>query len=519
FNESGGWAANVNANLALSDLGMVNFSLHKETAGFGGVDQGLSARRLDDYTQYNVAVQGDIGKLLPAKAKLSAPIYYSRSNERTTPKYNPLDQDILLKDALDAVQTKHEKDSIRDFAITTKNVESFSISNLKFNVQSKNPMPWDPANFQVSFSFNKQRNADPTTEYQNTFDYRGSFQYSYSPYVKPLKPFSFIKGKSRTAKYFKDWGINWMFNNLTFLTNMTRYYYEEQSRSEADVNFRMPVQVSKNFLWDRQLNLTWNLLQSLSFSFASNTTARIEETVGAVNKRLFPDKYREWRDTVWSSIKSLGTPWNYNQTFTGTYRAPFNKIPVLDYLTGSLSYSSVYRWDKGATVDGLYLGNSIQNQTVWNADARLNFETLYNKSKYLQAINKRFAKNNSRTPARGNGRQAKDKEKKFERAVTLLPDTSTFIRHNLKTKKVKVSALDGNKVFKLNFKVVDDNSIEVLNRGDNNLKITVREDRKDSGKSFLKELGDYSLRFLMMPRSLSFKWRSSHSLNLPQFAP
>ncbi|MDE5976716.1 MAG: cell surface protein SprA, partial [Muribaculaceae bacterium] len=287
----------------------------------------------------------------------------------------------------------------------------------------------------------------------------------------------------------------------------------------ADVNFRMPVQVSKNFLWDRQLNLTWNLLQSLSFSFASNTTARIEETVGAVNKRLFPDKYREWRDTVWSSIKSLGTPWNYNQTFTGTYRAPFNKIPVLDYLTGSLSYSSVYRWDKGATVDGLYLGNSIQNQTVWNADARLNFETLYNKSKYLQAINKRFAKNNSRTPARGNGRQAKDKEKKFERAVTLLPDTSTFIRHNLKTKKVKVSALDGNKVFKLNFKVVDDNSIEVLNRGDNNLKITVREDRKDSGKSFLKELGDYSLRFLMMPRSLSFKWRSSHSLNLPQFAP
>ncbi|MDE5975899.1 MAG: cell surface protein SprA, partial [Muribaculaceae bacterium] len=230
FNESGGWAANVNANLALSDLGMVNFSLHKETAGFGGVDQGLSARRLDDYTQYNVAVQGDIGKLLPAKAKLSAPIYYSRSNERTTPKYNPLDQDILLKDALDAVQTKHEKDSIRDFAITTKNVESFSISNLKFNVQSKNPMPWDPGNFQVSFSFNKQRNADPTTEYQNTFDYRGSFQYSYSPYVKPLKPFSFIKGKSRTAKYFKDWGINWMFNNLTFLTNMTRYYYEEQSR-------------------------------------------------------------------------------------------------------------------------------------------------------------------------------------------------------------------------------------------------------------------------------------------------
>ncbi|MDE6792238.1 MAG: cell surface protein SprA, partial [Muribaculaceae bacterium] len=336
-------------------------------------------------------------------------------------------QDILLKDAVDAVQTRHEKDSIMNFALTTKNVESFSLSNLKFNIQSKKPMPWDPANFQVSFSYNKQKNIDPTTEYQNTNDYRGSFQYTYSPFIKPWKPFSFIKGKSRTAKFFKDWSVNWLFNNLTFFTNISRYYYEEQSRNEVDVDFQMPVQVSKNFIWDRQLSLTWNLLQSLSFSFASNTTARIEETIGAVNKRLFPDRYRDWKDTVWSSIKGLGTPWNYNQTFTGNYRAPFSKIPVLDYLTGNVSYSSVYRWDKGTTVDGLYLGNSIQNQTVWNADARLNFETLFNKSKFLQAINKRFGKNSGRND-RGRNSSKDSVPRKFERAVSLQPDTSTYVK-------------------------------------------------------------------------------------------
>ncbi len=79
-----------------------------------------------------------------------------------------------------------------------------------------------------------------------------------------------------------------------------------------DVDFQLPVQVSKNFLWDRQFNVTWNLTQSLNLSFASNTTARIEESIGAVNKRLFPDKYRDWKDTVLNSIKHLGTPWNYN---------------------------------------------------------------------------------------------------------------------------------------------------------------------------------------------------------------
>ena len=161
-------------------------------------------------------------------------------------------------------------------------------------------------------------------------------------------------------KFLKDWGTRWMFNSLTFYTNISRYYYEQQTRSEVDVDFQLPVQVSKNFLWDRQFNVTWNLTQSLNLSFASNTTARIEESIGAVNKRLFPDKYRDWKDTVLNSIKHLGTPWNYNRTFTASYRAPFSRIPVLDYLSGNVTYNSTYRWDKGATVDDLYMGNSIR---------------------------------------------------------------------------------------------------------------------------------------------------------------
>lgn len=535
FNENGGWALNANAMLSLSDIASVNFTYHRETDGFGSVDQGLSSRRLDTYDQYNVAVQGDIGKLLPEKAKLSAPVYYSKSEERTTPRYNPLDQDILLKDALDAARTKHEKDSIKSYAVTRKSVESFSLSNFRFNVQNKVPMPWDPANFQLNFSFNKQKNMDPTTEYENTSDYRGSFQYSYTPYIKPLKPFGWVKGKGKTAKFLKDWEINWLFQNLTFYTSMHRYYYEQQTRSEADVDFQLPVQVSKNFTWDRQLSLNWNLIKSLQLSFSSNTTARIEETIGAVNKRLFPDEYKQWKDTVMSSIKGLGTPWNYNQTFTGTYKAPFNKLPFLDYLTGSVSYSSTYQWDKGATVDDIFLGNSIQNQTNWNADARLNFETLYNKSKYLQRINKRFSgssssrnKNRGRnTSERGKvkdkngkviGQDEKDKGKKFERAITL-KDTVQDVKHNLGTKKLRITAMVDGKPRKLNYKVKDANTIEITDTGSTQLKLTIREDLRKTSADRFQDVTDHALRFLMMVRSVSFRWRSSHSLNLPLFSP
>ncbi len=80
-------ALNANASLSLSDIAMVNFSYHRETDGFGAVDQGLSSRRLDTYDQYNLVVQGDVGKLIPEKAKLTAPVYYARSQETLTPKY------------------------------------------------------------------------------------------------------------------------------------------------------------------------------------------------------------------------------------------------------------------------------------------------------------------------------------------------------------------------------------------------------------------------------------------------
>ena len=236
-----------------------------------------------------------------------------------------------------------------------------------------------------------------------------------------------------------------MFNNLTFFTNISRYYYEEQTRRQVDVDFQLPVQVSKNFLWDRQLNLTWNIIQSLSLSFASNTTARIEETIGAVNKKLFPDKYRDWRDTVWQSIKGLGTPWNYNQTFTATYRAPFSKIPVLDYLSGSASYTSNYRWDKGTTVDDLYMGNSIYNQSVWNADARLNFETLFNKSKYLKEINLRFGRRRRRrgVPRGRNPPSRNSRGRSGSRPTPRLPSSITCARRSFGSTPRSMASLSG----------------------------------------------------------------------------
>ncbi len=511
FNSEGGWAAKGNVNLSVSDIATLNLGAHIETAGFGAIDQALNSRRMDDYKQYNFAMQVDAGRFLPQKAQLTAPIYYSIAKETTTPKYNPLDKDVILKDALDACSSSYQRDSIMSYAVERSTIRSFAISGLKFDVKSKTPMPWDPANFTFNFSFNKQSKNNPTTEYEYTNDYRGSFQYSYTPYVKGIRPFKFIKSRSRHVRFLKEWEFNYMPANISFLTTISRYYYEMQTRSEADIDFQLPVAVSKNFIWDRQFSVNWNLTKSLSVAFNSNTSARIEETMGAVNKKLFPDRYKNWKDTVIQSILHLGTPWSYNQSFIMSYRAPFNKIPVLDWLSGNASYNATYRWDRGAEIDGLSMGNSIANQAAWNSDGRINFETLYNKWDFTKKVNLRFQ--NKRTNVTAH------KPRRFEKAFALRPDTSVVIRHNLRSIKVRVSATtpDG-KPYKIRHKVLDSNTIEILNLDDRNLMFTITEIATES-KSLWRNVSEYATRLVLSPRSAAFRYRSTKSLSLPLFQP
>ncbi len=511
FDESGGWAVKGNVNLGMSDIVTLNFGTHMETAGFGSVDQPLNSRRMDDYSQYNFAVQADLGRFVPEKVKLRAPIYYSITKERVMPKYNPLDQDVLLKDALNEASSKSERDSITNYAVECTTVQSFSLSGLRFDVQSASPKPWDPANFTFNFSFNKRKEMDPTTEYENTNDYRGSLQYSWTPYLKGFKPFAKMKSKNKNARFLKEWELNYLPSNISFLTTMSRYYYEQQTRSEVDQMFKMPVSVSKNFLWDRQLNISWNLTKTLNLSLTTNTSARIEEPVGAVNRKLFPDQYKEWKDTVIRSILHLGTPWAYNQNFVATYRAPFSHIPAVDFLSGSVSYNATYNWDRGAEVDGVKTGNTIRNQGSWNYDGRINFEGLYNKIPYLKKVNQRFSATRRNT--------VPVKAKKFERTFKLSPDTSTVIMHNLRTKKVKVTSTttDG-KPFPVKSRVKDNNSVEILTRGDRNVKFLIVEQLKNEDDVW-DEVLQHATRFGMLIRNANVRLRTSRSLSLPLFEP
>lgn len=519
FDEEGGWAANANLNIALSDLGTVNVGGRIETAGFGALDQSLSERRLEDYSQYNIAASVELGKLFPEKAKVSVPLYYAYSKEVNNPKYNPLDQDVKLSDALKTVETKAEKDSIKNFAQDRTIIKGISFNNVKVDIRSKNPMPYDPANFSLGYSFSENSKKNPETEYETTKDYRGNFAYSYTPYVKPFRPFEKLKTNNGYTRYIKQFGLNYVPSNISFQTAMMRNYYETKLRdltNTTGVN-NIPVSFSQNFTWDRAFSLRWDFTNNLSMSFNSGTNARIVEPHVQVNKELEPDQYKVWKDSVMQSIADLGKPMQYDQNFTLTWNLPLQYVPILDWVNTSLTYNASYNWDRGAVIDAdIEIGNIIKNQRQFDMQASLNFQSLYNKNKYLKKINQKF--NATRTD---NVREAdkKKKEIKIEKEIKLNLDSGTVVQHGLFSKKVRVVAIgaDG-KRYTVKFKPLNYAQIMVLNKDTAKLKLTIIPG-PPTMETALTNTVEYASRFLMMVRRVNIQYATSDGMMLPGFRP
>ena len=144
---------------------------------FGGLEQGVNARKKETNTDVTVTTSLELGKFFPDKAKVSAPLYYSVTKSESRPKYNPLDTDMLLDAALDGAANQHERDSIESIAVTKRTTTNFSLSNMRVGIQNKrHPMPYDPANFSFSYSHSHSHTTGETTVYENEDNWRWCYK-------------------------------------------------------------------------------------------------------------------------------------------------------------------------------------------------------------------------------------------------------------------------------------------------------------------------------------------------------
>ena len=580
FSNNGGWAAQGNLQVQLSDLGSVNASAKMITSGFGGIEQSVAQRKNEDNLNYAITTNFDLGRLLPEKAKLTFPIYYSYSKEKVSPKYNPFDTDMLLSDALDALANEQQRDSLRSLTSHTETNKNLSFSGVRLNISSrKHPMPYDPANFTFGYSRSTQFKEGQTTVYERELNWKANINYSWSPNWKPIEPFKNLKGKSKWLDIVKAQNISLWPQSITFSTDMNRNYYELQERdleNPGDLS-ALPATFSQNWTWNRNFSLKWDVFKALHFSFQSGTRAEIEEPYTQVNKDLYPDRYEAWKDSVKWSLRHFGRPLDYSQSVQISYKVPLEKIPVLDWASADVSYNSNYSWKRGAERTGRpSLGNTINTQRTMNVNGRFDLEKLYNYSPFLKEANKRFSASNARAGANQKRQEkeredkakknAKEKEKDarkkaeqesmetgepvdsilarqklpskqgnaagvstkkkpenkgFVQEITLFPDSDLVVAHGQKSKRIRVTARDSSGfAYNIKFKKVDENTIKLVKTPVDTTKVrlnVVALPKASEQKWY--SLAQTASRFLMMVRNVSVSYRNTYNLAVPGFLP
>ena len=580
FTNDGGWAARGALNIQLSDIGSFSASGRIVTAGFGALEQTAQERTDENTYEYQFTASLDLGRLLPEKAKVTFPFYYSYGKNIVKPKYNTLDSDMLLSDALDALQTESEKDSLRSLVTRREVTKNLSISGAKVNIKSrKHPMPYDPANFTFNYAQSSTERSGETTVYEYDRSWKGGLNYSWSPNWKSWEPFKNIKSKSKWMQIIKEQNLAFCPQNITFATDISRTYYELQERDLSDLEnpASIPVTFSSTFLWNRSFSLKWDIFKSLHFTWQSGTQAEIEgaQNIRAINPDLYPDDYERWKDSIKISLAKFGRPLSYNQQVSLSYKLPINKLPIFDWVTADGTYTSNYSWRRGLEdINGNNLGHTINTQRNINVNGKFAMETLYNHSDFLKEVNKKFSASNVKNeankkktikkqendlkktrkiaeeqaraeaeeeskktgipvdsimrrkmPAQNkNATAARNQTKKsskrgFAQEVTLLPDTVMEINHAQKSKRLIVKAVDlkGREV-KVRFKKIDEN------------KIAIHTSEADTGKIRLNVVAKTPLedekwykwaqagsRFLMMLRNVSISYRNTYNLNIPGF--
>ncbi|MDA0178288.1 cell surface protein SprA [Mesoflavibacter profundi] len=397
MDNEGGWAAVMSVDTNLADFANVSATGRMSTSGFGDINQGPSERSLEDVKQYDVVTNVNVGQLLPKKWGLQIPFNYGQGVEVVTPKYDQQYEDLELQTRIDEAADQEEQDKILEQSEEYTKRKSINFIGVKKNRTGESkPRFYDVENLTLNYSYNKTEHRD--FEIQNSVDkqVRAGVNYAYNFEPKIIEPFK--KNDSLfTGKYWqilKDFNVNLLPASFTVNTDLNRQYNRQKFRDVdlGGANIGLEELYRRNYTFDYQYNVNWNLTKSLQFnlSASNNNIVRNYFKDNIVNGE--PDPLLD----VWDGFFDFGDPNRQQQQIGINYEIPFSKIPTLNFIKATYSYSGLYQWQKGSDLfgeiyyeadDSYYdLGNSISNGNTHNINSTLDMNKLY---KYLGIAKKR----------------------------------------------------------------------------------------------------------------------------------
>ena len=382
FVERDGWAAIGKADMKLADFGDVTVTGGHTSAGFGTLDSQVGDRTLDNTTNYEVAANVELGKFFPAKSGVHIPTYIDVSSQVSTPLYDPASPDILLSQTIKAASSTKQKDSIKNAAEESTKRNSINFTNVHIDKTSPTAPShvYDIQNFNFTYAYTDYEYHDFNTlsEYEKT--YRLAIGYNFTTKPKYISPFDKII-KSNVLQVFKEINFDLVPTRLNMSIEFDRQDEQTTLRNnDPDNIILIPTTYNNTFDITRIFGIGWNLTKSLTLNIDATDLSVVDEPEGPLNG------IRE--DSLWNSLKHFGRTTNYNHTIGLAYTVPINKLPGLDWVTATASYSTHFSWLAepafSITDPQFDVGNSIQNSRTIVVTPTLNFISLYKKFAFLR---------------------------------------------------------------------------------------------------------------------------------------
>lgn len=383
----GGWAAVGSLDANASELLNLSATGRMHTVGFGAVDQAPNQRALESTREYDVMMNINAGKLLPPKWNMQVPVGLNHSQKVSTPEYDPVYQDIKLKNRLDVAQNEREREIIKEQSEDYTLRRGINLIGVKKNLsEGQKSHFYNIENFTFNYAYNEKNHRDYELRYEDQQQVRAGFMYNYAfkpTTIEPFKKSSKFAGK-RYWQWLADVNLNLLPTSVMFTTDINRSFTKQLFR---DVHFdgvnasqqkALPELQQRNYQMNHQYAINYNLTKSLRINFNATNNSVIRNyyvydgngDISGINREV----------SLWNNFWDLGTPNHFFSKFQVNYDLPFSKFPFLEFMRANYTYSGDFDYQRGSQTL-LQLArqevNTLQNGNTHNFTANLTFDQLY----------------------------------------------------------------------------------------------------------------------------------------------
>ncbi len=521
FNEEGGWAANARFTARLADLGSITVAGSTNQPGFGSIEKKVNERMQEQVNQYDISSNMELGKFFGDRSGVRIPMYIGYSEGFINPKYNPLDPDVPLRDALNSAENSYQRDSIRNLAQDYTRRKSLNFTNVQVARAAERPRIYSLSNWSLSYAYSEMLGRNINTDYRVQRNQRAGINYNFSNQPRNITPFSNVNLlRSPALRIIRDFNFHYTPSFLSFRTDLTRYYHATQLRNINNPDFLIVPTYQKDFLWNRFYDMNFDLTRQLRFEYSATNTARIDEPEGIVDRYRDPGGYQHWKDSVWINLKNLGRTTQYYHSLNLTYNLPINKIPLFNWINMNARYNATFGWDAGMILPDsldINLGNVIKNSNTSQLTAQFNMISLYNKVGFFQRINQR----SRQMSGQGAVRQPEFRRVSYERSnINLTADDPYTINHNLNTREVVVRVLDDQgRPARGKTDILSDRRVNFISDRDIIGASVVVEGNVEVQRTFLTGVAESGARLLMAVRNIGVTYQHTDGTIMYGYLP